>query len=66
MASPEHCPVDPETAETYLLSNMPAYTARVFEEHYITCPVCTAILEETCRYLLAMEQAAQRFRGSGR
>jgi hypothetical protein len=64
MASPAHCPVDPATAEAYVLSNMPADEARAFEEHYITCSVCTTILEETGRYVLAMEQAAQSFRGS--
>jgi hypothetical protein len=64
MPSLEHCPVDPETAEVYLLSNMPADEAHAFEEHYSTCPLCTAILEETSRYLLAMEQAAQRPRDS--
>jgi hypothetical protein len=60
----EQCPVDPEMAEAYLFPNIPAEEARVFEEHYLACPLCTAILEETSRYLLAMEQAAQRIRDS--
>jgi hypothetical protein len=64
MAIPERCPVDRESAEAYLLAKMPADEARAFEDHYITCPGCTAILEETGRYVLAMEQAAQRIRHS--
>jgi hypothetical protein len=47
MAISEHCPADPEeTAEAYLLANLPTGEARAFEDHYITCPYCTAILEE--------------------
>jgi hypothetical protein len=39
MPSPKRCPADPEeTAEAYLLGNMPADEERAFENH------CTAIL----------------------
>jgi hypothetical protein len=63
MANSERCPVDPEeTAEAYLLANLATGEARAFEEHYITCSSCTAILEETGRYVLAMNQVAQRLR----
>ena len=59
MAIPNPCPADPEkTAEAYLLANLPTDEARAFEDHYITCPECTAILEETGRYVLAMKQCA--------
>ena len=65
MAISEHCPADPEeTSEAYLLLNLPAGEARAFEEHYITCPRCTAILEETAPYVFIMKQAAQRLRDS--
>jgi anti-sigma factor RsiW len=65
MTSPDHCPADPEeTAEAYLLANLPAGEASTFEDHYITCPRCAAILEETDRYVVAMKQAAQSLRSS--
>jgi anti-sigma factor RsiW len=65
MAISKHCPADPEeTAEAYLLLNLPAGEARAFEEHCITCPRCTSILEETGRYVIAMKQAAERLRAS--
>ena len=47
-----------------MLSNMPADEARAFEERYITCSVCTTILEETGRYVLPMEEAAHGVRRS--
>jgi hypothetical protein len=65
--SPDHCPADPEeTAKAYLLFNLPADEARAFEDHFIACPRCAAILEETDRYVLATKQAAQRLRRSGK
>jgi uncharacterized C2H2 Zn-finger protein len=35
-----------------------------FEEHYLACPRCLAIVQETERYVRAMQIAAQRLRGS--
>jgi hypothetical protein len=67
MAISKHCPADPEeTAEAYLLLNSTCQRgeARAFEEHCITCPRCTSILEETGRYVIAMKQAAERLRAS--
>jgi anti-sigma factor RsiW len=67
MASSEHCPADPEgTAEAYLLANLPADEARIFEDHYLACPRCTAILEQTDAYVIAVKRATQRLRDSGK
>jgi anti-sigma factor RsiW len=57
---PEHCPVDPETAEAYLLGNMPPDEARAFEGHFIACPQC----ERVVRFVLAINQAARKIRDS--
>ena len=63
--TPDHCPADPqEAAVAYLLGELRTDGARVFEEHYITCPRCAGILEETDQYVLAMKQATQRLRRS--
>jgi anti-sigma factor RsiW len=67
VSNPDHCPSDPEeTAEANLLTDLPAGEARAFEEHYITCPRCAAILEETQRYVLAMKQAVHRLRDTAK
>jgi hypothetical protein len=54
------CPTDPEdAAERYLLGRMVGPEAEHYEDHYITCRLCTEHLEETqlfieaCRRTLA-------------
>ena len=67
MPNPERCPPDPEeTPEAYWLASLPADEAQAFEEHYVACPGCAAIPEETTRCVAAMNQAAQRLRDSGK
>jgi hypothetical protein len=65
MATSDQCPADPEgTAEAYLLDTLPPDEAREFEDHYVTCPRCTMLLEDTAQYIVAMKEAAQRVRDS--
>jgi anti-sigma factor RsiW len=65
MPNPDHCPANPEeTAEAYLLGKLPADEARAFENHYITCPKCAAILRQTDKYVVAGRRATERLRRS--
>ena len=58
---------DPEgTAEAYLLDHLPRSAAQAFEEHYINCPRCAAILRQTAEYVVARKRAAQRLRDTGK
>ncbi len=57
---PDNCPPDPqETAEAYLLHHLRPDEAEAFEDHYIACARCAAVVEETGRFVAAMKQAAQ-------
>jgi hypothetical protein len=61
----DHCSADPEgTAEAYLLDSLPRNEARAFEEHYIDCPGCAAILRQTAEFVVRRKRAAQRLRES--
>jgi hypothetical protein len=57
---PEHCPVDPERAEAYLLGNMPAKEVPAFEDHFVACPKCEGVV----RFVLAINKAVQKIRDS--
>ncbi len=58
------CPEDLEArAEAYLLGTLPEREAALFEDHYLTCARCTAVLEESDRYISAFRSAAREARG---
>ena len=59
-----HCPPNPEeTAEAYCMGTLVDQDNLVaFEEHYLACPRCSAIVEETERYVRAMQSDGRRFR----
>jgi hypothetical protein len=61
MPIPERCPLGPERAEAYFLGNMPTDEARAFEAQFVACPKREGVV----RFVLAMDQAAQRFRECG-
>lgn len=48
------CPPEPAgTAEAYLLGHLRADAAAAFEEHYLACPHCEAVLEDAKRFIVA-------------
>ena len=52
---PDNCPPDPqETAEAYLLHHLRPDEAEAFEDHYIACARCAAVVEETGRFVAAI------------
>jgi len=63
---PDHCPHDPqETAEAYLLGHLQPDEAHEFEDHYLTCARCAALVEESAGFVAAMRQAAHKLGRSG-
>jgi len=55
------CPEDAEdTAERYLLRRLPAAEAERFEEHYIICENCAAVLSEAEDYISSIRAAGLR------
>jgi len=63
--NPNHCPVDPvETAEGYIMDTLGNADAEAFEEHCLICRRCLAVLEETERYVRAMDTAARLLRAA--
>jgi len=60
------CPPDPEeTAEAYILCKLPARDAENFEDHYVGCARCIAILQKTAVYVESMAGAARTLRSKG-
>ena len=57
----DHCPPDrAEIAEAYVLTRLSPADAIAFEEHYIACAACAAVLQETALYIDAMKAAAEK------
>lgn len=55
------CPSDPEeAAEFYLLHLLSGEDATAFENHYMTCPACAAVVEDADAYVRAMKAAGRR------
>jgi hypothetical protein len=62
VADVDQCPADrEETANAYLLRNLPLDEASAFEEHYYNCPSCASVVERI-NYILAMKRAIERLR----
>ena len=60
---PDHCPPDlEETAEAYVLGTLTPEDAKAFEDHYITCAACAAVVEATEKYVRAMRAAGRKKR----
>jgi anti-sigma factor RsiW len=60
------CPADPEqTAESYILGNLPRQALAAFEDHYLTCSHCAGLVEEMAHYVVAMQTALRRQRSVG-
>jgi hypothetical protein len=58
------CPADPvETAEAYLLGRLSHEQREVFEDHFISCPLCTERLQFTEDFIKAVRHAAARLPG---
>lgn len=53
-----------QIAEAYLMGTLPPPEATAFEDHYLTCRRCAAIVEATDLYVRAMKQAARALRGT--
>ena len=51
-----------QLAEAYCMGTLATPEAVAFEEHYITCRRCAAILESTDCYIRAMQAAAAELR----
>jgi anti-sigma-K factor RskA len=57
-----HCPPDPgELAEQYLLGMLLPEEVRTFEDHYLTCADCAAVVEKADAYVRAMRAAGRDF-----
>lgn len=57
---PGRCPLDPEeTAEAYVLGTLSPEVAAAFEDHYLTCAACAAVVEAADEYVRAMRAAAK-------
>lgn len=53
--APNRCPADPEEiAEAYIMGTLTADDAAAFEDHYITCSKCAALLGEANDFVRAM------------
>ncbi len=60
---PNHCPADPEQiALDYCDGTLNKANATSFEDHCITCPRCTAEIEDAERYIRAITEAARQLR----
>jgi len=51
-----------EVAESYCMDRLSESEAAAFEAHYLACPRCAELVEETERFVEAMKGAAQRLR----
>ena len=62
--TPTRCPADPEeVSEAYYKGTLGRADAAAFEEHYLVCKRCSAVMEDMDRYVRAMQTAARRLRG---
>ena len=62
----EACPVNPElTAEMYLLHWLPSREAELFEEHFLACENCAAILSISEDYISTVREACVGLRSGG-
>jgi len=52
-----------DTAESYCLGWLSVEEAAEFEEHYIGCTSCAALVAEAYQYTAAMKTAARQFEG---
>jgi hypothetical protein len=48
------------------MGTLNAADAAVFEDHYITCEKCAAIVEDAYAYVQAMQDATRKLRASAR
>ena len=47
-----NCPVDvDELADEYCLDRLPEQARLAFEDHYLTCPECAAVVEATQEFI---------------
>lgn len=61
----DRCPADPdEAAEAYCMGTLPATEARTFEDHYIACSRCAAVVENADAYIRSIQQAARELRSA--
>jgi anti-sigma-K factor RskA len=57
------CPSDADKiAESYVMGTLSAADAATFEEHYVACADCAAMLQRVAAYVEAMPAAARRLR----
>jgi hypothetical protein len=61
----DQCPADPEEiADRYCMGSLDRAQAVEFEDHYLTCTRCAAIVENTQHFVKAMKAAAERLRSA--
>ena len=54
-----YCPSDiVELVEAYCMGTLPPADAIAFEQHYIGCPRCAIIVEDTHRFIRGIRAAA--------
>lgn len=59
----EQCPAAVEhVAEAYCMGMLPPRQATAFEDHYLACNDCAAVVEDAHRYVNAMRDAARELR----
>ena len=57
------CPTDPaEIAEAYIQHKLSPPETAAFEDHYIGCPACVAILQQTVLFVEGITAACREFR----
>jgi anti-sigma-K factor RskA len=55
-----------DVAEDYSMGTLPPSEERAFEDHYLTCDRCAAMVERTDVYVCAMVAAARKLREDGK
>src|SRR5262245_20609500 len=64
---PRHCPADIEKiAEAYCMDTLDQPARVAFEDHYLTCAQCAAIVADMEEYICAMKKVLRRLRPEGR
>ena len=58
----EPCPTNVELAEAYVMGRLTADQSTAFEDHYIVCAACAAVVQETALYVEYMKAAARQVR----
>jgi anti-sigma factor RsiW len=51
-----------EVAEAYVMGTLTEEQRTAFEDHYMMCAACAALLQKTAAYVEAMQAAARKLR----